>query len=77
MAFICHYKDRNHKKKNPKRVENNNRIVERAQDESEKIRSRSAARGVVMVSEMIMVTFEITGVMYEGLFGPGCLLLHI
>lgn len=58
------------------RVENRNRshgTVETAQEESE----GAAARGVVMVSETIMVTFEITGVMYEGLSGPGCLLLHV
>lgn len=58
------------------RVENRNRshrTVETAQEESQ----GAAARGVVTVSETIMVTFEITGVMYEGLSGPGCLLLHV
>lgn len=30
-----------------------------------------------MVSKIIMVTFEITGVVQEGLFRSGCLLLHM
>lgn len=63
-----------------KRVEHNNRshrIVETAQDNSKKTHRTAAAGQVVMVSEIIMLTFEITGVMYEGLFRSGCLLLHV
>lgn len=52
-------------------------MVEIAQDNTDMTHGTAAAWQIVMVSEIIMVTFEITGVMYEGLFRSGCLLLHV